>query len=77
MPSEARETKRMANRNLLCAGVAGTALAVLCCFTPALALLLGALGLSAWLGWGDLVVLPVLIVSVAAIAYALYAARRV
>jgi mercuric ion transport protein len=67
---------RMADRNLLCAGVAGTVLAAVCCFTPALVLLFGALGLSAWLAWADLVVLPVLVASVALIAYALYAARR-
>jgi mercuric ion transport protein len=66
----------MVNRNLLRAGIAGTALAALCCFTPALALLFGALGLSAWLVWADLVLLPVLIASVALVAYALYAARR-
>jgi mercuric ion transport protein len=66
----------MTNRNLLCAGVAGTAFAALCCFTPALVLLLGALGLSAWLAWADFVLLPALIGCVALILYALYAARR-
>lgn len=61
----------MTDRNLLCAGVAGTALAALCCFTPALVLLLGALGVSAWLAWADFVLLPVLIGSIALVAYAL------
>ena len=66
----------MTDRRLLCAGVAGTALAALCCFTPALAVLLGALGLSAWLAWADFVLLPALLGCVALIGYALYARRR-
>jgi mercuric ion transport protein len=47
-----------------------------CCFTPALVLLLGALGVSAWLAWADFVLLPALVGCVALVAYALYAARR-
>jgi len=31
-------------------GIVGTVIAALCCFTPALVVLLGAVGLSAWLG---------------------------
>ena len=38
-------------------GAIGVILAVLCC-TPLLAIVLGALGLSAWLAWSDYVVLP-------------------
>ena len=41
---------------------AGTAVTALCCFTPVLVVLLGAVGLSAWLGWLDYVLLPALIV---------------
>lgn len=40
----------------------GTIAAALCCFTPVLVVLLGALGLSAWLAWLDYVLLPALIV---------------
>jgi mercuric ion transport protein len=29
----------------------------ICCFTPALVILLGAVGLSPWLGWVDYVLL--------------------
>jgi mercuric ion transport protein len=68
--------RRMTNRHLLRAGVVGTALAAVCCFTPALVLLLGALGVSAWLAWADFVLLPALFGCVALVAYALYAARR-
>ena len=66
----------MTDRKLLCAGAVGTALAALCCFTPALAVLLGALGLSAWLAWADLVLLPALIACAALAGYAVYAMRR-
>jgi mercuric ion transport protein len=42
-------------------GVIGAALACLACLTPALVLLLGAIGLGALTGRLDLVVLPLLI----------------
>lgn len=38
----------------------GTALVALCCFTPILVILLGAIGLSAWVGYLDYVLLPAL-----------------
>ncbi len=41
---------------------AGTVVAALCCFTPVLVVLLGAVGLSAWLVWLDYVLLPALVV---------------
>ena len=50
----------MTDRGLLATGVVGTVIAALCCFTPLLVILLGALGLSAWLGWLDVVLLPML-----------------
>jgi mercuric ion transport protein len=52
----------MKSGQLFGVGVAGAALAAICCATPALAILLGALGLSAWLAWSDFVVLPALLV---------------
>ena len=42
-------------------GLIGTAAAALCCFTPVLVVLLGALGLSALVGWLDYVLLPALV----------------
>jgi mercuric ion transport protein len=42
-------------------GVIGSLVAAICCFTPALVLLLGAVGLSTWLAWLDYVLLPVLV----------------
>ena len=48
----------MTDPTLLKIGTIGTLVAGICCFTPALVLLLGALGLSAWLAWLDYVLLP-------------------
>lgn len=48
----------MTNRNLLRLGIGGTVIAALCCATPFLAILLGAVGLSALVGWLDIVLLP-------------------
>jgi len=61
----------MNDRTLLKTGVIGTIVAAICCFTPVLVIVLGALGLSAWLGWIDYVLLPALGVFLAATAWAL------
>lgn len=52
-------------------GVIGSVIAAICCFTPALVLLLGAVGLSVWLAWLDYGLLPALIVFLAGTAYGL------
>jgi mercuric ion transport protein len=61
----------MSDRRLLGVGLAGSALAALCCFTPALVLLLGAAGLSAWLAWLDYLLLPALVLFLGITGYAL------
>ena len=61
----------MNNRTLLKTGIIGTIIAALCCFTPVLAVLLGVVGLSAWLGWLDYVLIPALLVFVGITIYAL------
>lgn len=66
----------MKDRTLLRVGVAGTALAVVCCFTPTLVLLLGAVGLSAWLGWLDYVLLPAMLGLAGLTLYGLYRRRQ-
>jgi mercuric ion transport protein len=66
----------MSDRRLLGIGFGGSAVAAVCCFTPALVLLLGALGLSAWLAWLDFVLLPALVLFVGLPAYALLRGRR-
>ena len=66
----------MANdRRLLRVGIVGAAVAALCCFTPVLVVLLGALGLSALVGWLDYVLLPALAVFLAITVYALIRSR--
>ncbi len=40
--------------------VGGTVIVAICCFTPALVIILGVVGLSAWLAWLDYVLLPML-----------------
>ena len=59
----------MNHRTILTTGIVGAVIAAVCCFTPALVLLLGAIGLSAWVGWLDYVLLPALIVFVGIIGY--------
>lgn len=62
----------MTNTSLLRTGVIGSVIAALCCFTPILVVLLGAVGLSAALGWLDYVLLPALALFLCLTAYALY-----
>ena len=64
------------NRRLLPYGLIGTVVAALCCFTPILVILLGAVGLSAWLGWLDLVLLPALAMFIGITLYALWRRQR-
>ena len=57
-------------------GIGGGILAALCCFTPLLVVTLGAVGLSAWLGWADYVLMPALGVFVLIAVYGFYAQRK-
>ncbi len=49
-------------KTFLSIGVTGSIITALCCFTPILVMLLGALGLSALVGYLDYVLLPALVV---------------
>lgn len=66
----------MDDRTLLRTGVVGSLVAALCCAAPLLAVALGALGLSAWLAWADYVLLPLLALSLALVAFAFWRRRR-
>ena len=66
----------MDNQTLLKTSVGGALLAALCCATPVLVLLLGAVGLSAWVGWLDYVLLPAFVVFVGITIYALRRRRE-
>lgn len=57
-------------------GVIGAALACLACLTPAAVLVLGAIGLGAWTGRLDLVLLPLLVGFVVLVVYRYRAIRR-
>lgn len=48
------------NRKLLKIGIVGSVIAALCCFTPILVILFSVLGISAFIGILDIVLLPVL-----------------
>ncbi len=64
----------MKRATLLKTGIIGMTVSALCCFTPVLVLLLGAVGLAAWTGWLDYVLMPALILFAALTVYA--ATRR-
>jgi mercuric ion transport protein len=62
----------MNNNKLLGGGIAGFVITALCCVTPALVLLLGAVGLSALTGHLDYVLFPALVLFAGIIAFAIY-----
>ena len=62
----------MNDRSLIATGAIGAALAAICCATPVLALVLGGVGLTAWLAHADYVVMPVLFLGVALVGLGLY-----
>jgi mercuric ion transport protein len=65
----------MDNRKLLKTGIVGSVVAAVCCATPVLVILLGVVGLSAWVGWLDYVLIPALVVFIGIAAYALLRRR--
>ena len=60
------------DKKLLRNGYIGTTIAAICCFTPALVVLFGFAGLSAFVGWLDYGLFPMLFASMGVVAYALY-----
>ena len=62
-------------RIFITAGALGAALAVLCCTTPLLAVVLGAVGLTAWIAKADYVLIPVFILGLALIGFGFYRRR--
>jgi mercuric ion transport protein len=66
----------MKDTALVKTGIAGSLIAAICCFTPVLALALGAAGLTAWLARLDYVLLPALAVFVALTGFGLWRRRR-
>jgi mercuric ion transport protein len=64
------------NTKLIWTGVTGAVVSMLCCFTPALALLFGALGFSAYVAKLDYVLIPIFLASVALVIFAVVRRRR-
>ena len=66
----------MLDRGLLKIGIIGTVVAAVCCFTPLLVVVLGALGLSALVVFLDFVLLPAVAFFVLLTVYALWKHRE-
>lgn len=64
------------DRKLLAVGLVGTVVTAICCFTPALVILLGMVGLSSVVGMLDMVLLPALAIFVGITVYALWKRSR-
>ncbi|MET4130842.1 mercury resistance system transport protein MerF [Roseovarius sp. MBR-6] len=64
------------DRRLLITGIVGTIIVALCCFTPVLVVLFGIVGLSALVGWLDIVLLPALAFFIGLTIYAVWRRQR-
>ena len=62
----------MTDRSLITTGAIGAILAAICRVTPLLAVVLGSIGLTAWLAKADYIVMPVLFLGVALLGLGLY-----
>jgi mercuric ion transport protein len=66
----------MKDMTILKTGIVGSIIAAICCATPILVIVLGAVGLSAWLGWIDYVLLPALVLFLGLAAYGFWRRQR-
>lgn len=66
----------MNDKKLLRFGIIGTVILALCCFTPILVVLFGAVGLAAAIGYLDIVLFPALAAFIAITVYAVYCQQR-
>lgn len=63
------------DRTLIATGTVGAVVAAVCCATPLLTVLLGALGLTAWLAKADYVLIPTILVCLGLVGIGLYRRR--
>jgi len=70
------ESEEPGAKGMVYIGIGGSILAALCCFTPVLIPILGAVGLSAWLGWLDYALPPVIVLLVGLAAWGVWRWRR-
>jgi len=62
----------MNNNKLLTTGLIGTLITALCCFTPILVVLFGLVGLSAFVGYLDYVLMPALVIFIGITIFAVW-----
>jgi mercuric ion transport protein len=62
----------MTDKVFLKIGLVGSVIAAICCFTPLLVILLGAIGLSSLVGMLDIVLLPAFAIVLVITGYALW-----
>src|SRR5262245_38919195 len=65
----------MRDRTLITTGAIGAVLAAICCMTPLLVIVFGAIGLTAWLAKADYLLIPTLILCLTLVAFGLYRRR--
>ena len=65
----------MRNRTLLTTGIVGAVVAAICCATPLLAVVFGAVGLTAWLAKADYVLILALLLCLGLVGISLYRMR--
>lgn len=66
----------MRDATILKTGAIGAVIAAICCATPVVVIALGALGLSAWVGGLDYVLLPALVLFLGMTAWGLWRRNR-
>jgi mercuric ion transport protein len=64
------------NAKLIGTGVTGAVVSMLCCVTPVLVVVLGALGLTAWVAKLDYVLIPVFVASIGLVIFAVVRRKR-
>ncbi len=65
----------MRDSSLITAGIVGAVVALVCCATPLLAIVFGAVGLAGWVVKADYVLIPALILCIALCVLGLYRTR--
>lgn len=66
----------MKQQTLLKTGIIGSLIAAICCLTPVLVVLLGAVGFAAFIGYLDYVLMPALVVFLGITAYAFFGMKK-
>lgn len=75
LPVSRSKATNLQHRALIGVGASGATVAAICCATPALAVVLPLIGLGAWLGVADYVLIPLLLGSLALIGLGLHRRR--